>query len=84
MVAVHRMLRSRGTPISYCVISQRQFSRVHLVGTRHPWLMPSITLSWHLTWDFASGDDGNRTHDIYLAKVALCQLSYVPGWGTTI
>ncbi len=24
------------------------------------------------------GDDGNRTHDIYLAKVALCQLSYVP------
>ena len=27
------------------------------------------------------GDDGNRTHDIYLAKVALCQLSYVPACG---
>lgn len=27
---------------------------------------------------FYGGDDGNRTHDIYLAKVALCQLSYVP------
>ena len=25
-----------------------------------------------------SGDEGNRTPDIYLAKVALCQLSYVP------
>ena len=24
------------------------------------------------------GDEGNRTLDIYLAKVALCQLSYVP------
>jgi hypothetical protein len=24
------------------------------------------------------GDEGNRTPDIYLAKVALCQLSYVP------
>ena len=28
--------------------------------------------------DNNGGDDGNRTHDIYLAKVALCQLSYVP------
>ena len=27
---------------------------------------------------FSGGDEGNRTPDIYLAKVALCQLSYVP------
>ena len=27
------------------------------------------------------GDEGNRTPDIHLAKVALCQLSYVPGGG---
>jgi hypothetical protein len=26
----------------------------------------------------ASGDDGNRTHDLLLAKQALYQLSYVP------
>ena len=26
----------------------------------------------------SGGDEGNRTPDIYLAKVALCQLSYVP------
>ena len=30
------------------------------------------------------GDEGNRTPDIYLAKVALCQLSYVPGRTITI
>ena len=28
--------------------------------------------------DSTSGDDGNRTHDILLAKQVLCQLSYVP------
>jgi hypothetical protein len=25
------------------------------------------------------GDDGNRTHDLFIANEALCQLSYVPG-----
>ena len=54
---------------------------MHLVCTWHPWRPTSIRLSWPLTWCFASGDDGNRTHDIYLAKVALCQLSYVPVMG---
>ena len=28
--------------------------------------------------DHTSGADGNRTHDIRLAKAALCQLSYGP------
>jgi hypothetical protein len=31
-----------------------------------------------MTRKFNGGDEGNRTPDIYLAKVALCQLSYVP------
>ena len=31
-----------------------------------------------LSGSFFGGDEGNRTPDIYLAKVALCQLSYVP------
>jgi hypothetical protein len=26
-----------------------------------------------------NGDDGSRTHDLWLAKPALSQLSYVPG-----
>ena len=30
---------------------------------------------------FDGGDDGNRTHDILLAKQVLCQLSYVPRRG---
>ncbi len=34
-----------------------------------------------LSWSFDGGDEGNRTLDIYLAKVALCQLSYVPEIG---
>ncbi len=25
------------------------------------------------------GDDGNRTHDLFIANEALCQLSYIPG-----
>ena len=25
-----------------------------------------------------SGGDGSRTHDLYIANVALCQLSYTP------
>ena len=25
------------------------------------------------------GDDGSRTHDLFIANEALCQLSYVPG-----
>ncbi len=28
---------------------------------------------------FFNGDDGSRTHDLWLAKPALSQLSYVPG-----
>jgi hypothetical protein len=37
-----------------------------------------------LTSDFFGGDDGIRTHDPLLAKQVLCQLSYVPGVGTTV
>ena len=49
---------------------------------RSDWLtMSSLALTCpdrHGSIDNNGGDDGNRTHDIYLAKVALCQLSYVP------
>src|SRR5450631_4917134 len=31
-----------------------------------------------LNWAF-SGGDGIRTHGLYIANVALCQLSYTPG-----
>ena len=31
-----------------------------------------------LTWAFGGGD-GIRTHGLYIANVALCQLSYTPG-----
>ncbi len=27
---------------------------------------------------FLGGGDGSRTHDLYIANVALCQLSYTP------
>lgn len=29
-------------------------------------------------WYFAGGDDGDRTHDLNIANVALSQLSYIP------
>lgn len=29
-------------------------------------------------WCFAGGDDGDRTHDLNIANVALSQLSYIP------
>jgi len=38
----------------------------------------------HGSVDNNGGDDGNRTHDIYLAKVALCQLTSVPQSGTFV
>ena len=31
-----------------------------------------------LTWAFLGGGDGIRTHGLYIANVALCQLSYTP------
>ncbi len=31
-----------------------------------------------LTWTFFGGGDGIRTHGLYIANVALCQLSYTP------
>jgi hypothetical protein len=37
-----------------------------------------IPLSSPLTWAFGGGD-GIRTHGLYIANVALCQLSYTPG-----
>src|SRR5271166_5195584 len=32
-----------------------------------------------VTWAFPGGGDGIRTHGLYIANVALCQLSYTPG-----
>jgi hypothetical protein len=32
-----------------------------------------------LNWAFTGGGDGIRTHGLYIANVALCQLSYTPG-----
>ena len=31
-----------------------------------------------VTWAFFGGGDGIRTHGLYIANVALCQLSYTP------
>jgi hypothetical protein len=41
-----------------------------------------VSLTWALTRDHSSGDEGNRTPNPCLAKAVLCQLSYVPGWDT--
>ena len=40
-----------------------------------PWGTPTAS---PLTWAL-SGGDGIRTHGLYIANVALCQLSYTPG-----
>ncbi len=45
----------------------------------HVWALAKKSQIAHgLKNEATSGDEGNRTPDIYLAKVALCQLSYVP------
>ena len=51
---------------------------VYLVCTWHLLGAEASTQKYPLSWVFFGGDEGNRTPDIYLAKVALCQLSYVP------
>jgi hypothetical protein len=43
---------------------------VHLASD----LVVHFTAATALTRNFSGGDEGNRTPDIYLAKVALCQL----------
>ena len=37
-----------------------------------------------VTWAFTGGGDGIRTHGLYIANVALCQLSYTPWQPPTI
>ena len=58
-----------------------RFRPVHLLCTWTDWPGRQLRQKEGLAWSCAGGDDGNRTHDIYLAKVALCQLSYVPETG---
>ena len=51
---------------------------MHLLCTWADWPDQYFAHKVPLSWSSFGGDEGNRTPDIYLAKVALCQLSYVP------
>ena len=61
-----------------CALAIRSYrANVALIGTLRTSGDPTLVA---LTWTL-SGGDGIRTHGLYIANVALCQLSYTPDEG---
>ena len=69
--AVHASLHHRWPPLSPAATGTIVARQTGGRKRKSPW-------QHALPGAFQGGDDGNRTHDILLAKQVLCQLSYVP------